>query len=168
MKQFSSKSEIIYDLIRREGGYVNDPADAGGETKYGISKRSYPNLDIANLTKQEAYSIFERDYWNNGIGNFWKLDTLNSWIRPLLFDMNVHHGGMGATTILQRALRKRLKIDLSIDGIFGSETFNCISIATERADNPYEKLTPDSVISALVEERITYLMQIIYRKCQRR
>ena len=36
-------------LIGAEGGYVNDPNDAGGETKWGISKRSYPYLDIANL-----------------------------------------------------------------------------------------------------------------------
>ena len=37
-------------LIDHEGGYVNHPKDPGGETKFGISKRSYPTLDIAALT----------------------------------------------------------------------------------------------------------------------
>lgn len=50
-------------VARWEGGYVNDPNDPGGETKYGISKRSYPQLDIANLTEAEAKAIYERDYW---------------------------------------------------------------------------------------------------------
>ena len=41
-------------LIGSEGGYVNDPHDPGGETKYGISKRSYPTLDIASRIQQTA------------------------------------------------------------------------------------------------------------------
>lgn len=51
-------------ILREEGGYVNNPSDPGGETKYGISKRSYPNEDIANLTVDKAKSIYRRDYWN--------------------------------------------------------------------------------------------------------
>jgi len=41
-------------ILQHEGGYVNDPNDAGGATKYGISQRTYPNLDIANLTVAQA------------------------------------------------------------------------------------------------------------------
>ena len=47
-----------------EGGYSNDPKDAGGETNRGISKRAYPNLDIKNLTKEQAIAIYKADYWN--------------------------------------------------------------------------------------------------------
>jgi len=50
-------------VLKWEGGYVNNPKDPGGETKYGISKRSYPNLDIKNLTKEQAKSIYYADYW---------------------------------------------------------------------------------------------------------
>ena len=50
-------------LLKYEGGYVNDPVDPGGETKYGISKRSYPNLDIKNLTEVHAKEIYLRDYY---------------------------------------------------------------------------------------------------------
>lgn len=51
-------------VFKWEGGYVNDPIDPGGETNYGISKRSYPNIDIKNLTKQAAQMIYQTDYWN--------------------------------------------------------------------------------------------------------
>lgn len=50
-------------VLAHEGGYVNDPADPGGETKYGISKRSYPYLDIPSLTVEQARTIYYRDYW---------------------------------------------------------------------------------------------------------
>ena len=46
-----------------EGGYVNDPNDPGGETNFGISKRAYPNLDIAHLTADDALKIYYNDYW---------------------------------------------------------------------------------------------------------
>ena len=50
-------------LMKYEGGYVNDPDDPGGETKFGISKRAYPQLDIKNLTEADAMEIFYRDYY---------------------------------------------------------------------------------------------------------
>ena len=53
----------ICGVLKDEGGYVNDPADSGGETKYGISKASYPNVDIANLTVAAASAIYQRDFW---------------------------------------------------------------------------------------------------------
>ena len=46
--------KIIEVVLEHEGGYVNDPDDAGGETKYGIAKRWYPSVDIKNLTKEQA------------------------------------------------------------------------------------------------------------------
>lgn len=50
-------------VIGSEGGYVNNPADPGGETKFGISKRSYPDEDIAGLTIERAKFLWERDFW---------------------------------------------------------------------------------------------------------
>lgn len=46
------------------GGYTNDPDDPGGETKWGVSKRAHPHLDIKNLTLAEATEIYEAEYWN--------------------------------------------------------------------------------------------------------
>lgn len=51
-------------IIGIEAGYVNDPKDPGGETKYGISKRRYPAEDIPNLTLDRAKFLYQRDYWN--------------------------------------------------------------------------------------------------------
>jgi hypothetical protein len=51
-------------IVGIEAGYVNDPRDPGGETKYGISKRRYPAEDIPNLTLERAKFLYQRDYWN--------------------------------------------------------------------------------------------------------
>jgi lysozyme family protein len=50
-------------VVGIEAGYVNDPEDPGGETKYGISKRAYPNEDIKNMTLERAKNLYIRDYW---------------------------------------------------------------------------------------------------------
>ena len=55
--------DIIDVVLEHEGGYVNDPNDLGGETKYGITKRFYPDVDIKNLTEDEARKIYYDDYW---------------------------------------------------------------------------------------------------------
>ena len=64
MEGFSDKFvRAMAFVLKWEGGYVNNPADPGGETKYGISKRSYPNEDIANLTIERALQIYHQSYW---------------------------------------------------------------------------------------------------------
>lgn len=60
----SADFDKAFDFIMKwEGGYVNHPKDPGGETKFGISKKSYPNLDIKNLTLEQAKEIYRVDYW---------------------------------------------------------------------------------------------------------
>lgn len=54
---------VMEFILGWEGGYVNNPADPGGETNWGITKRSYPDLDIRNLTRDQALEIYRRDYW---------------------------------------------------------------------------------------------------------
>src|SRR6266536_106787 len=51
-------------VLSHEGGYSNDIDDKGGETKFGISKRSYPKIDIATLTVEQAKAIYKRDFWD--------------------------------------------------------------------------------------------------------
>ena len=52
-------------VLKWEGGYVNDPSDPGGETKWGISKRAHPSLNIRGLTPEDALKIYRKDYWDN-------------------------------------------------------------------------------------------------------
>ena len=49
--------DIIEIVLEHEGGYVNDPKDPGGETNFGVAKRSHPDVDIKNLTKEVAKEI---------------------------------------------------------------------------------------------------------------
>lgn len=58
--EFNMAMEFIF---KWEGGYVNDPKDPGGETKYGISKRAYPGLNIKTLSIEDAKRIYKEDYW---------------------------------------------------------------------------------------------------------
>lgn len=55
--------QCVNFVLSQEGGYVNDPNDPGGETNFGISKRSYPTLDIKNLTADVARGLYYKDYW---------------------------------------------------------------------------------------------------------
>lgn len=56
---------IIPFIMKWEGGYVNHPNDPGGETKFGITKRSYPHLNIRDITIQDAIRIYYEDYWKD-------------------------------------------------------------------------------------------------------
>ena len=82
-----NSQQAIARVIQREGGYVNDPADIGGETKFGISKNAYPNLDIANITEAQAAEIYKRDYWDAI-----NADQLPANIREAAFDAAVNQG----------------------------------------------------------------------------
>lgn len=61
--EFDRYYESLRFVLQWEKGYVNDPDDPGGETKWGISKRYHPTLDIKNLTPQEAAEIYYEEYW---------------------------------------------------------------------------------------------------------
>ena len=86
----------VIQVLNHEGGYVNDPQDPGGETKFGISKRAYPNVDIKNLTRKQAIKIYYDDYWiKTGVV------FLPKKLRQIYFDMTINMGRSRATKILQ-------------------------------------------------------------------
>jgi hypothetical protein len=80
-----SFEKIIQFTLQYEGGYVNDPYDPGGETNFGITKRSYPHEDIKGLTKGRATEIYEKDFWN-------KLTIEDDKTRMVAFDTAVNIG----------------------------------------------------------------------------
>lgn len=82
-------------MIGEEGGYSADAQDPGGETKYGISKRAYPALDIRNLTLEQAKAIYKRDYWDR-MG----CDARKWGPALVLFDCAVNQGVAKATQLL--------------------------------------------------------------------
>ncbi len=112
--------DIIEVVLHHEGGYVNDPKDPGGETNFGIAKRSHPDVDIANLTKEGAKEIYKRDYWD---GN--KVEELPEELRHIYFDMCVNQGKGRAVKILQQAVNAKGG-DLKVDGGLGPMTLKAI------------------------------------------
>lgn len=102
-------------ILTEEGGYINDPLDPGGETKFGISKRSYPDLDILNLTQDDAKAIYLKDYWTPIQG-----DKLPVPIALIVFDGAVNQGLVRVVQALQQALH------VEPDGIIGSITLSAI------------------------------------------
>src|SRR6266404_844773 len=98
-------------LLSMEGGYVNDPADPGGETNFGISKRSYPNLDIANLTIEQACNIYYTDFW---IKN--QCSAVPFPLSCYYFDTCVNQGSAAAVHILQQT------VGVTQDGVVGPAT----------------------------------------------
>jgi len=113
--------EIIEQVLEHEGGYVNDPHDAGGETNFGIAKRFYPNVDIKNLTIEQAKKIYHQDYWRPA-----KCDEVPPKLRHIYFDMCVNFGRSGAVRVLQRAANAKNRNKIDVDGGIGPATLKAI------------------------------------------
>lgn len=86
-------------LIGNEGGYTDGKGDPGGETNWGISKRSYPDLDIKKLTREDARAVYLRDFWNRI-----HADELFDGVAYQTFDFAVNSGIETAVRYLQRAV----------------------------------------------------------------
>lgn len=129
-----------------EGGESNDPNDRGGQTKYGISKKAYPYIDIGNLTREQAEKILQRDYWVPAGCEFVK----NPNIAINLFLFAVNAGVQTSVKAFQRAYNKYVyeyfvfptKINahqvkstieqaglLAEDGVLGQQTIKAMSNA---------------------------------------
>ena len=117
MKNFK---EIIKKVLEHEGGYVNDPKDLGGETKYGITKRFYPDVDIKNLTIEQATEIYKKDYWDKN-----KVESLPQNLWHIYFDMCVNMGKRTAVKVLQRAAVNKGR-DIEVDGGLGPMTIGAL------------------------------------------
>lgn len=104
-------------LMDLEGGYVNDPRDPGGETKFGISKRYHPDVDIKNLTMVSAREIYRQIYWIKP--GFDKID--NPELAQKVFIYAVNAGTKKAVEQLQTAANY-FGAGLAVDGIIGPKT----------------------------------------------
>lgn len=111
-------------LIYNEGGFVDNPNDAGGATKYGISQRSYPDVDIANLTLEEAKEIYKRDYWRpSGADRFMTCKAVQ------VFDAAVMEGVHTAVKRAQSVVNQITRHNIAEDGIVGPNTLQAVQNA---------------------------------------
>lgn len=137
----SLKNKIIDEIIRVEGGYVNDPDDSGGETKFGITKEvarafgySGPMID---LPREIAFKIYEGRYWTPIRGN--DLESLSVAVATEVVDTGVNAGIHRASVFLQRSLnvlnnRAKLYPDIAVDGLIGDGTLTALSRYLEYRD----------------------------------
>ena len=108
----------IEKVLKHEGGYDFIQGDAGGETNFGISKKSYPNEDIKNLTRARAVEIYRRDFWEKIYGD----KISNQLTADSIFDASVNMGVSRAVKIAQSAA------GVISDGIIGKETLLAINL----------------------------------------
>lgn len=125
-------------LMGHEGGYVFHPRDPGGETKWGISKRTYPTLDIKNLTRDDAKAIYFDDFW---VPCGQMLDTA---IKYQVFDAAVNHGIGNAIRMLQRA------VGVADDGHWGPHSASRL-----------ENQSTTDVLMRFLAERLDFMRKLL-------
>jgi lysozyme family protein len=109
----------ILILLKAEGdgAIARDPHDPGGLTRWGISQRSYPHLDIANLSRDDALAIYKRDWWLPAYNQINDQTTATK-----VFVSAVNMGTKSAHICLQRAVRGASNVILIEDGVLGFRT----------------------------------------------
>ena len=156
-------NQLIEELIEREGGYVNDPQDRGGETNYGITKKvanknGYVG-DMKKLPYEFAFNLYKKSYWHT-----LRLDEISKISEKLavqLFDFGINSGIANAGHCLQVVLnvlnqKQDIYHDLVTDGIVGSKTIVAINKFIEHRQEQGLHV----LIEAIRAQRISFCIDI--------
>lgn len=142
MVQFNKAFNIT---MKHEGGLADVKGDKGGLTKFGISQKRYPNVDIRALTLNDAYALYKRDYWYK-----FNFDMLNNQkIANLAFDLVVLHGR--GVKLLQLGLNDS-GMNVSVDNAMGPQTLSALN-----------SVTPKPFINNVVRRRKIYMKELVRR-----
>lgn len=143
------KERIINGIIDREGGYVDDPDDSGGETNYGVTKavaraRGYRG-SMRIMPRELAYTIYKQNYWDRVKAD--DLLQLSPDLTEEVVDTAVNMGTSAAAKFLQRSLnafnnREKYYTDITVDGGIGDQTLVAL--------NEYLKVRKDKVLVKLI------------------
>jgi lysozyme family protein len=157
-----SVRDIASAIVAREGGYVDDPDDPGGATKYGVTIHTMRRLgldldgdgdvdrdDVRRITAAHATDIFIEHYFERP-----RIGDLPEVLQPSVFDMYVN-AGSNAVRILQRLLR-RMGHDIAVDGIIGPHTIRAAHVAAKAA--------PDHLADAYGIARRSYYYRLADRR----
>ena len=152
-----SVEQMIDDILRREGGYVDHPADRGGATNFGITHQTLSNYygravlkqEVMDLDEDVARDIYERNYF---VGP--RIDRLPSSIQPFTFDSAVNHGPRRAIKFVQSVCNQACyEPVLSVDGAMGPNT--------RKAAYWAEQEMGEYFLKALLEERRNFYRLIV-------
>lgn len=135
---------------RKQTGYVNDPKDAGGETKFGIAKNSNMELDISKLTWGAAQRIYFKNYWV--AGDCSEIAQFAPRLAMLHFDGCINHGNARAAKLLQSA------VGATVDGDIGPGSLAAIKRACALPNGERE------VCKKLADLRIAFYNGIVSKK----
>ena len=151
-------TDIAKDILRTEGGFVNDPDDPGGPTKWGVTLKTLRRLrhdltgdgrvDIADLRKlspEQAIEIFVQDYFYVP-----KINKLPNMLHHCVFDMQVNSGAQ-AITVLQRVLNA-FGQSITCDRVIGPKTI--------LAANAVAQMAPDHLVDAYGIERSEFYFRL--------
>lgn len=147
--------QAVETVLAHEGGYVCDPADAGGETHFGISKRRYPEVDIKALTRERAIDLYRRDFWNPAYD---KIQSQPLATKLLELTLNLRHGDqrpyydtdMVGIRLVQQALRALGDREIAIDGHFGPQTLQSVKLES-----------PGALLAAIRVQQCRHYLSII-------
>jgi len=148
--------KTIRNILKREGGFVNHPADRGGPTNYGITAKPLTNYlgrepsieDIKHITRDDAYEIYYLQYFQQP-----KIDQLPQQLQDIMLDMSVNHGARMAIKLLQRMIIIK-GIPIIDDGIIGHKTIKAL-------DGVIYAKCKIQVINCLVDIRVRFYEQIV-------
>ncbi len=131
----------IQTVLRDEGEFVDDPRDAGGATKYGISFRWLKNVEdlpvelgfaqridkktMEQLTREQAILLYRHYFWNPH--HYERI--VDQRIATKTFDFTVNAGSRASHTCVQWALRASGNDKVCIDGLLGDQTIKAINAA---------------------------------------
>ncbi len=144
--QMSSFDRAMEFVLRWEGGLVDHESDPGGLTNFGIAKRSHPDVDIKNLTEEQAKEIYRADYWDKIKG-----DQLPAAVAVAVMDYAVNSGVTRASRALQRV------VHAGVDGQIGPNTISQVMAATANRSN-------QEVAQDVVMQRSDFLSGLVTKK----
>jgi len=141
-------------LLEKEGGYVNDPNDPGGETMWGLSTRRYPELDIRSLSRDDASRLYQRDFWNP---LYDRIETQALGTKLLELTVHLPHGDtrpfyetdMTGVRLVQQALHV-LGHTVEVDGRFGPQTLLAVRL-----------MNPHALLEAVKVQQVKHYAQLV-------
>ncbi|MEW9920669.1 holin-associated N-acetylmuramidase [Marimonas sp. MJW-29] len=157
-----SVRDIAEEIVAREGGFVNDPDDPGGATKYGVTIQTMRRLgldldgdgqvnvtDVRNLSRAQAVDIFIAHYFERP-----RIGELPAPLQPSVFDMYVN-AGANAVKILQRLLGQ-MELEVAVDGVLGPVSLGAAHEAI--------RMAPDHLVDAYGIARRNYYFRLADRR----
>lgn len=137
--------------LKWEGGYVDDPDDPGGKTKYGITEETFEYAksegiifkeSVKDIDREDAEAIYRRLFWER-----LSCDKMPLWVAVLVFDTGVNQGLYWAGLHLQRALNglkehhgRSPLFNLKEDGIIGPKTLAAVNVLRYQAPDEIKRL----------------------------